>query len=477
MPNLSSGIGIALQAVLTHSQALEITEHNVANANTPGYRRQSALLATTVPSSLNLSEYGLGAGQRGGGVTIDRIERFNVQFFDGRYRSISGEAKFWEAQSGILTQFEPIMAETSTDGLIPKMDNFWAGWEALAGDPTNNSLRMALVDDANSLASAFNNRSAQISQLRGEQNLVVSDKVLQINSMATEIATLNGEISRVISVGEQPNDLLDKRDLVLDQLAQITGAVSFEQKNGEVSVSIGGHVLVVGHETVKLKTQVNNVPASNPPRLDVLWEDNSKINLPSGELKGIIDIRDNFLVDQQNSLDLLANKMITKVNDLHKTGFGLQGETGLDFFKGTGAAGIAVADAVSADPSKIAAAAPPYSAGEVGNNGMAVLIGALKNDATAMVSGSGTVTMGEYYNGQVTNRALITRRASDNAYQHNLVARSLGDQRESVVGVNLDEEAANMAKSQKAYQAAARVMNAYDELLDLVINRMGLVGR
>ena len=141
MPTISSGISIALQAVLTHSQALEIIEHNVANASTPGYRRQSALL-TAVPRPFDHgADYGIGAGQRGGGVTIDKIQRFNLEFFDTRYRSVSAEAQNWEAQSGVLSQLESILAETTEDGLLPKLDQFWAGWQKLSTDPTNTSLR------------------------------------------------------------------------------------------------------------------------------------------------------------------------------------------------------------------------------------------------------------------------------------------------------------------------------------------------
>src|SRR5512147_2011355 len=109
MPTISSGISIALQAVLTHSQALEIIEHNVANASTPGYRRQSALLTASAPSPMMAYEHGFGAGQRGGGVTLEKIQRFNLEFFDARFRSVSAETGNWEAQSGVLSQLEPML--------------------------------------------------------------------------------------------------------------------------------------------------------------------------------------------------------------------------------------------------------------------------------------------------------------------------------------------------------------------------------
>lgn len=466
MPTISSGISIALQAVLAHSQALEIVEHNVANASTPGYRRQKALLGTAAPSPIVASEHGIGAGQRGGGVIVEKIQRFNLEFFDARFRSVSSEAGNWSAQSEVLSQLEPLLAETTEDGLLPKLDQFWAGWQKLSADPTDTSLRTVLLDDAGSLANALNRRATQIRQLRAEQNLVVADRVNIINSLADQIAQLNAEISRVLSVGEQPNDLMDKRDLALDQLAELTGSVSFNQKNGEVMVSVGGHVLVMGHDTFKLHTQPNAVDSSV---VDVYWSDGQKLNPPGGKLKGTLEVRDDVLVNQLAGLNALASGLINQVNAIHRTGYGLNNATNMDFFSGTNAGDIVVNPLL--DNASIATSS---GASQAGNSDIALQIANLK---TVKAMKAGTATLNEFYNSQVTDLGVVTKRAADNSYQHGLVAKALGDQRESAVGVNLDEEAAEMAKAQKAYQAAARVLTAYDDLLDLVINRMGLVGR
>jgi len=465
MPTLTSGISTALQAVLTHSQVLEIIEHNIANASTPGYRRQAAQLTASVPNSINGADYGIGAGQKGNGVTIERIQRFNLAFFDGRYRAVSAETKNWEAQSEILNQLEPMLGETTDDGLLPKLDQFWASWSSISNDPTNPSLRAVLLDDASSLSSAFNRRAVQITQLRSDQNQVLASQVDQVNELAAQVAQLNGEIARVISVGEQPNDLMDKRDLALDILAELTGAVSFEQKDGEMLVSVNGHVLVTGHDAIRLGTRPNTTDSSV---VDVYWSDGQNLVPASGKMKGTLEVR-TILEDQLTGLNTLANDLITQVNAIHSTGFGLNNATGLDFFTGTNAASIAVNTQL--DSTSIATSSAPD---QPGNNDIALRIAGLK---TFKGINGDEPTLNEFYNAQITNLALITNRAADNSYQHSLVASALGDQRESVVGVNLDEEAANMAKTQKAYQAAARVMTAYDDLLDTVINRMGLVGR
>jgi flagellar hook-associated protein 1 FlgK len=469
MTSLSS-ISTALQAVLTQSQVQEIIGHNVANASTPGYRRQAAVLTAGYPSSVDGADHVVGAGQMGGSVIIEKINRFNLAFFDGRYRSVSAETSSNEAQSGILNQLEATLAETSDDGLLPKLDQFWAGWQSLSSDPTNTSLRGVLLDDASSLALAFNRRVEQINMLRNDQNLSVSSQVDQVNSLAEQIAKLNGEISHVLSVGEQPNDLMDKRDLALDQLANLTGSVSSEQKNGEMMVSIGGHVLVVGHETVKLQTKTNQI-SPNAGMLDVYWEDNQQLVPPSGTLKGVLEVRDHVLVDQLAGLNTMAAGLMTQVNTIHSNGFGVNNSTGNAFFVGTAGS---EAGTIAVNPLLDAASiATSSSANQAGNNNVALQIAALK---TAKGMKAGTSTLNEFYNDQITKLALTTQTAGDNTYQYGLVAKALSDQRESVAGVSLDEEAANMAKTQKAYQAAARMLTAFDDLLDLVINRMGRVG-
>jgi flagellar hook-associated protein 1 FlgK len=361
---------------------------------------------------------------------------------------------------------EATLAENTDDGLLTKLDQFWAGWQSLSNDPTNTSLRTILLDDAAALATAFNRRTTQITQLRSDQNQVVGSQVEEVNSLAGQVAQLNGEIARVLSVGEQPNDLMDKRDLALDRLAELTGAVSTEQKNGEVLVSVGGHVLVVGHDALKLETRTNPTDTSVK---DVYWQDNQKLTPPSGELKGTLEVRDSVLTGQLSGLNTLAGGLISQVNSIHSVGFGLNNVTGLNFFSGTDAASIAVNPAL--DTASIATSS---ATGQAGNNSIALQIAGLKS-----VKGmsTGTATLNEFYNAQITDLAVTTQRASNNSYQHGLVSKALGDQRESVVGVSLDEEAANMAKAQKAYQAAARILTAYDELLSLVINQMGLVGR
>ncbi|MBE0699683.1 MAG: flagellar hook-associated protein FlgK [Anaerolineaceae bacterium] len=481
MPGLSSGIQIALQAVLTHSQAIEIIEHNVANATTVGYRRQSAVLSASVPTP----GYGMGidtqygAGQRGTGVLMDRIQRFSSDFMDARYRAAASESQDWSARNTILTQLESLMAETSTSGLIPKMDQFWSGWQNLAANPSNNSLRTMLLNDANSLTEAIRSRALELTQIRVDHNKTLENQVTEINDIAGQIAKLNGEISHVQAVDEQPNDLLDRRDLLIDRLSEIAGASSFIQPNGEAIVNIGGHVLVTGQDTIQLKVEVDPDPANTDRLYRVAWSDGQALVPTSGEMKGVLTIRDQTIKDQMDGLDNLAKALISQVNNLHMdpNGRDLNGNPGGEFFV-TGGNATSIRVSSSLTEANIVAGGVDTTTGEEYDNFIADKIAALKT--TKVLIGTdvtATRTLNEFYNTQVTKLATETARASENSGHKNLLFTALDQQRESLSGVNLDEEAANLAKYQKAYQAAARVMTAYDELLDTIINGMGLVGR
>ena len=318
MPNLFAGINLSLQALLSQQTAVEIIEHNVANVNTPGYRRQEAVLKAGLAVSSPGSTYNLGVGQIGTGVSVDRIKRFTLDFFDTRYRQEIEGSKQWEVQSNILQMLEASFAETSTDGVLPKLDAFWSGWQKLSVDPSNTSLRSEVLDNAKALASALNSRAQMVLNLQMEQDLVIEQRVEEINGAADQIARLNGEISRVISIGEQPNDLLDQRDVLLDRLAEITGATSSKQLNGEAVVAINGHVLVQGQTSFGLVTEMD---PGNHNFARIEWEDGQVLTPRTGELAGILDARDNVMDDQMAGLNNLSQALITRVNELHRSGF------------------------------------------------------------------------------------------------------------------------------------------------------------
>ncbi len=472
MPNLFSGINLALRALLSHQQVIEVIEHNVANASTPGYHRQEAVLKASAAYPSPSLWGSLSAGQFGSGVMVERIRRFNLEFFDGRYRRELAESKRWEMQEDVLRQVEATLAESGQDGLISKLDAFWAGWQALSNDPANMALRGDLRQRAADLAEGLNRRATALLQIQQDQDLAIRQRVDEINTLAAQVARLNVEISHVQAAGEQPNDLLDERERALDRLAEIAGATSSLSNNGDVLVSIGGHALVVGATSFRL----NALPdASNRNLLRPLWEaDGQPLNLGRGELAGLLQGRDTLIPMQLQGLNTVAYEIATRVNAAHRSGYGLNNATNLDFFAPFTSADYALEIRLSDnlnDLANIAAASAPDAPGD---GSLAMTIAAFRE---ALFLNGNTTSLNQYYTHQVAELGLAVKGALANARDHSLLADSLKTLHESLAGVSLDEEAARLVQTQRAYQAAARLMTALDEMLERVINGMGLVGR
>jgi flagellar hook-associated protein 1 FlgK len=216
------------------------------------------------------------------------------------------------------------------------------------------------------------------------------------------------------------------------------------------------------------------------------WSDGRAFNVERGELAALLNARDEEIPALLQGLDDLANTLLVQVNALHNAGFGLTGASGLDFFSaavpdppvlGSIARSFQV-NAGVAGPEDIAATAPdPATPGiDPGNPGDGSQAGLIAGLRTALLMGAGTRTLGSFYTDQVTTLGQDIRRATSDAGAHSLVVANLDAQRESVSGVSLDEEAANLVKSQRAYEAAARLMTALDEMVDRIINGLGRVG-
>ena len=510
-----SGVHLALQALLTQQQALEVVGHNVANVNTEGYHRQEAVLrAGPTQGAVSLYSSTL-SGQVGTGVILQSVRRYSLEFTDTRYRQEAAETSRWEIEKNYLSQLEAALAETSKDGLGTILDEFWSGWKAASTDPEDLTVRADLLEKAKDLANAFNNRVQSINDLRNDQNLSIIQRVNEVNELADQVARLNGEIGRYSSAGTQANDFLDEQDLYLDRLAEITGAKITYEDNGQVMVSIGGHVLVQGTSTHDL---VAEPEATNYNLVDIYWSDgqplmqaNGVTTLTSGELAGLQHSRDVVSLEQINKLNTLAENLVDQVNTLHSSGYGLTDTVTYDpsgtpqvigpnreFFTTSSptydpnnpALSITVNSELE-DVSKIALSQtavipdpPPtvLTTGieiATGDGSIAEAIFNLQNEAISFDDGTTTVTdtFNNYNTMRVADLGLSVNHSNTMFSQHTNLLTVLNEQRESVSGVNLDEEAANLVKYQQAYNAALRLMSIVDEMLDKVVNGLGLVGR
>jgi flagellar hook-associated protein 1 FlgK len=375
------GIDIGASALRAAQQLLDTAAHNVANANTPGYSRQRVTLTEAPPYTYpSFNRSGL-PGQIGSGVTVAAITRVRDNFLDLQVQAQTGLQGEWDTRQQELSKIEAIFPEPSDSGLGGTISKYWNAWQDVASDPTSTAARSALTEQAASLAMEINRDSTQLGMMGSGIDSQVSAKVQSINDLAKQIATLNGQIQRVSVTGQNPNDLMDQRNQLLQQLSQIVPVSLLTRADGTMNVLVGGTDLVsnVYSRTISTQTDANG-------HVQPVWSDGSSLSLPSGELKSLLQVRDEDLAGYEAQLDSLAKGLADSTNALQQRGVDATGTAGQPLFTyhaGNEAATIAVNQAIAADPRLVAAAASPNTPGD---GSVAGLIADLRN-ATSYVAG------------------------------------------------------------------------------------------
>jgi len=434
------------------------------------------------------------------------------RFLDFQMRNESKILGYWEAQQDALEKIEGIINEPSDSGLRAIMEDFWFALDELAKDPESLAVRSLVLETGQSLADAFNHIDAQLSELVNDLNRNLKVLVDDINSMARQIADLNMQILKVEVSGARANDLRDKRDLLIDQLAKTIDIKVVENKNGTITVNVSGRALVQGENVNQLVVGISD----DYP--EIYWQDDQSRSYPltitGGTVRGIIDARGykqgneiaGLIPALRKQLDTLARGIAEKFNEIHRTGAGLNGDTGFDFFvtkDGSGsitAGNIAVNQELLADPSKIAAASKTdiptednpddyenkkqrddgtWYTWDKGDGSIALQLARLKDAQIIKINSTGDQLFSPYdfYNAIIGELGVTAQQAYRMVENQELLVSQIENNRLAVSGVSLDEEMVNMIRFQHAYNAAARVITAMDEMIDLIINRMGLVGR
>lgn len=477
------GLNIGIKALQAQQRALDVTSHNIANANTQGYSRQDVIMETTAPIKTR-------EGYIGTGVDVKEIRRIRDQFIDIQIRTENKVLGEWEAKSDILSKIEMVINEPSANSLSSIMDQYWESWQQLSKNPESAAARGVVVQSGINLAETFSQVDRLLSELQSDINSGIKSTVAEINSVAKQIADLNDQIVKAELGDAKANDLRDKRDLLVEQLSELMPLDVVEDQYGAITVAAGGATLV---SSSYVSTMVFTDDGTDPTMAKLEWVNKytgntiGSVNITGGKLKGYLDMRDKSIAGIKEDLSTLAAKIAEEVNTLHSAGSSLNNTTGLelglDFFvkkdntKPFSADNIAVNQAIIDDLNNVAAStASPVIEGD---NTNALAIAQLKNKLTMNPTSSGDnrATFDDYYSSIVAQLGIDTREAERMYDNQTLLVDQLQNRRESVSGVSLDEEMANMIKYQHSYTAAARIINAMDEMLELIVNRLGLVGR
>jgi flagellar hook-associated protein 1 len=435
------GIQTSLRGLLAHQRALDTAGHNVSNANTEGYTRQEVALGATAPLTMpGATQLGQQA-QLGTGVDAIEYRRIRDGFLDLQFRAqnmVQGDA---ETRSRVLGQAEIAFAEPGDTGLSAVLGKFWSAWGDLANAPESQAARQAVIDQATILASAFarldQNLAGVSTDATSEYNKLTAAGG-EVDVMAREIASLNASIKQIVGGGGQPNDLMDRRDLLLDKLSALAKVSVTDLGNGSITVAFGDAAALLVNDTT------------------VTWPQ-ALTQAAGGRLGALVDLtRVGGAIDfYRNELDAAARRIADDVNALHNPG-----GAGTNFFTYTaGSEASTLAVNVTAATIRTGTAATP------GANDIAIAIGALRGGA------------GDQRYQQLVSRVGTdvkeARRAEANAQT---LTGSIDDRRQSTAGVSLDEEMASLVRFQRGYQASARAMSALDEMLETLVTRTGRVG-
>jgi len=559
-------LNTALSGLAAFQRSLETTSNNISNVNTEGYSRQRAEYATR-------PEQFLGGNYVGTGVYVNNIARGYDQFITGQVRSSSSAFGEVDRYHSLSTQIDNLLAEDGTS-IAPAMKSFFNAVHEVADDPSSVPARQVMLSEAENMTASFKTMNARFVEVRDQVNVDMGNMLEDLNSYAKEIADLNVKIVADIgrARGEQmPNELLDKRDLLLKKVSELVDVSVVDQQNGSVSVFIGqGQPLVLAEHAATLELRNSDFDQTHKE----IFMDGQNISnqLSGGSLYGSLRFRDEVLDPAQQQLGLLAAGIAVEFNRVHELGtdgsgaFDLNGKPGLPFFglsqipvladpnnpssapvtatyrpndvadlsasdyrlevtaagytltrvsdnkvesgavgnnqtltsfgfeldlSDASLAGLPLSDKLSflirpaylaaanvgvaiTDPKQIAAAQdnvvnagpPVVISGLPGDNRNALALAQLET-ANTMLDGKATFddTYGQLVSkvGTQTHSAVVSRSAQDTLLKQATASW------ESVSGVNLDEEAANLIKFQQSYQAAAQAISVTNVLFDSLI--------
>jgi flagellar hook-associated protein 1 FlgK len=443
-----NGIQTSLRGLLAQQRSLDVTSHNIANASTAGYTRQTAELVAT-PAMLVPTSGGASAGMLGTGVDVGTYTRVRDQFLDLQYRAQNMSLGEQSTKSSALSDVELSFGEPGTTGIADALDKFWSAWGDLSNSADSGPARQAVVDQAKTLTGQINDLQKNLASARqraADEYTATAGAGGQINQIATDLSATLNAIRSAEKTGAQPNDLYDRRDVLLDQLSTMGQVSVTPSAAGNVDVSLGGVTIVDSDDT----TGTASVPAGAFPL--------TYTTSPGGKLGALIDLQSSTgqIASYQTDLASFAQSLADSVN-------GVYSATGTNFFTfGTGASGL---PEIALNEPAITASTLSGGIGGPAENGIALGVTALSGGAADSSYRMLVTRMGNEV-AQATRQQSTAQTLTDN----------LSDRRDSTSGVSLDEEMTNIIRFQRAYQASARAMSTTDEMLDTLINRAGRVG-
>ena len=461
MSDLFTSLNFATRALEAQRFALDVTGHNIANVNTPGYSRRAVDFSAVPPDNPR---------DAGRGVEVAGIRAQRDRLTDRRLGQESSGAEREAAIADLLGLAE-IALGTDGQGIDKRLNEFFDSVAKLADAPTSAVARQQVVQQGSAVASAFHDASSRLAALQRDADRRVVTTVDEINAITDRLAVINNALSGMPENGSALQ-LQDEQGTLIRQLSTLVDITVIERNEGGLDIDVaGGRALVVGGTSVDLAA----VPTGANGRVEVSSAGVTITSqLTGGRLGGVLRARDMHIPDYIAQLDAQAFEFANAVNAVHSAGFGLDGTTNQNFFAfstppvgSAGAAAALIVDpAVTADINRVAAG----EAALPGDNRAARALANLRNEP---ILDGGTATFADKWGQLVFSVGRDVQTATSETTLRKQIVLQLETLRDQVSGVSLDEEAMNLVKFQRAYEANARFFQVIDETLEALMMTVG----
>jgi len=494
------GLEIAKKALFVNQKAIEVTGHNIANANTEGYTRQRIVAQAVSPDSGPSRFANATKGLVGGGVTIKTVDQIRNEFLDKEFRKENSLKNEWATRADELSYVESLFTELSDTGISNSIADFLESIQEVTKNPENKEFRTNMLQNGLKMCETFNHYYNQLAEKQRDINESIRVVTIKINDIARSLSEINYQIARYELSGQQANDLRDSRNLLLDKLSELVDFTYSEDASGKLTVEVGGHTLVshMSYNELTVTPSAYNPVTGQNDLYNITWaDDGTALNANSGSMKAYLDLRDGNSAGDIGipyiikSLNELASSLATEFNAIHSQGYtmphysnGNTSVTGINFFKvPTDADGnplpitagnLSISDDIINNVYNIAASSVEITGDELkGNNENALKMVALFNETGV----TGVGGFDSFLKALISEIAVETNHTYTMFESQSILTENLEYQKTSISGVSIDEELTSLIKYQQSYGAAARVINAVDEALEILINKTGLVGR
>ena len=447
MATLGSVMNSALKSLAANQLALSVGSNNIANAETPGFTRQRLVVA---PSGFDGSTPAIGTG-----VDVVRVQALRDSLIETRLRQETSAKSGDDGLTRMLSDVEVFFNDTDdTDdtGLLQALTDFFNSFHTLSLDPASLNFREEVKVQAQALVNGLHNRNTELVNIKNLANNGIAGEIDKINLLTKQIAAVSMEIKiQETGANDAANDLRDRRSELVRQLSEIV-AVNELDSDGNFQLSTKNNFLLVFAGTSRTLT-VSDVTSS----------------IGNGSLKAKLDVRDTYVPKYLTALDQLAYELAQQMNTIHGAAYNLDGGTGVNFFATLASATdasrlIDLNSTVANDTRKIAA-----STLATGNDNQAAL--QMANLLHNPVFTGGSIT--DQYRSLVFSVGSDLGNAQVHLREHEALVHQLENRRQSISGVNIDEETVQILQFQRSYEASARLIRTVDELLQVALSLGG----